>query len=126
MWPWESSLTGQMPFYPPNVAGWDYTRWMNTDTWSARFNLTAEMIAPPHVAQPGKTKVPTDPRGLTREAIEFWGAPSLSRPTVAALRAYAQAALDTATASWERDQYPALILNALRALVVATPDYHAC
>ena len=43
-WAWESSLVGQMPFYPPNVAGWDSTRWLNTDTWLGRFNLTAQMI----------------------------------------------------------------------------------
>ncbi len=24
-WAWESSLVGQMPFYPPNVAGWEAT-----------------------------------------------------------------------------------------------------
>jgi len=41
VWAWESSLVGQMPFYPPNVAGWERHPWLNTDTWSARFNLTA-------------------------------------------------------------------------------------
>jgi len=125
-WAWESSLVGQMPFYPPNVAGWDYTRWMNTDTWSARFSLTSQMIEQKRVLEPGKAKVPSNPRALTREAIAFWGAPTLSRETVAALRAYARSAIDSANASWERDQYPALTLNALRALVVASPDYHAC
>jgi len=125
-WAWESSLVGQMPFYPPNVAGWDNTRWMNTDTWSARFNLTSQMIEPRRVVAPGKAKVASDPRRLTREAVAFWGEPTLSRETIAALRAYAHSAIGAATASWERDQYPALALNALRALVVASPDYHAC
>ena len=34
--------------------------------------------------------------------------------------------MDAATASWERDQYPVLALNAMRALVVASPDYQTC
>jgi uncharacterized protein (DUF1800 family) len=126
-WAWESSLVGQMPFYPPNVAGWDATRWLNTDTWSARFNLTSEMIVTKHVVDPGKAKLAPNPRRLTRSAIAFWGHPTLSPATVDALHAYAKAAaVDAATASWERQQYPALALNALRALVVASPDYHAC
>jgi uncharacterized protein (DUF1800 family) len=126
-WAWESSLVGQMPFYPPNVAGWDATRWLNTDTWAARFNLTSEMIVPKHVVDAGKAKLKPDPQRLMKKAISFWGHPTLSPATIEALRAYAKAAaVDAATASWEREQYPALALNALRALVVASPDYHAC
>jgi len=126
VWAWESSQAGQMPFYPPNVAGWDATRWLNTDTWLARFNLTNEMIKPPRVLNPDKAKVKHDPHAMTREAIAFWGSPTISAPTQAALRSYAAQAMASATADWERQQYPALIVNGLRALVVASPDYHAC
>jgi uncharacterized protein (DUF1800 family) len=125
-WAWESSLVGQMPFYPPNVAGWDATRWLNTDTWLARFNLTAEMIKPRRAVQAGKVKVKADPAAMTKHAIAFWGDPLLSSPTRVALQGYARAAINSATADWEREQYPALAVNALRALVVASPDYHAC
>ena len=125
-WAWESSQAGQMPFYPPNVAGWDATRWLNTDTWLARFNLTNEMIKPRRVLNPAKAKVKPDPGAMTREAIAFWGGPTLSPATHEALRSYADAAIGSATADWERQQYPALIVNGLRALVVASPDYHAC
>ncbi len=38
-WVWESDIAGQPPFYPPNVAGWEMNRWLNTGTWLARFNL---------------------------------------------------------------------------------------
>ena len=126
-WVWESSLAGQTPFYPPNVAGWDATRWLNTATWQARFNLTSEMIAAKHVLDPAKTKVKADPRALTEQAIAFWGKPTLSAQTLQALRSYAtSAAIDAATASWEDEQFPVLTINALRSLVVASPDYHAC
>jgi uncharacterized protein (DUF1800 family) len=126
-WVWESSLVGQTPFYPPNVGGWDATQWLNTATWLARFNLSSEMIAPKRVLDPSKTTVRGDARTLTDRAIAYWGKPTLSEATVRALRSYAQsAAIDAATASWEREQYPVITLNALRALVVASPDYQAC
>lgn len=126
-WVWESSLIGQTPFYPPNVGGWDQTRWLNTATWLARFNLSGQMIDPTRALDPGKVRVTSDPKALTRHAIAFWGHPTISAPTQRALHAYARsAAIDSATADWERQQFPVLALNALRALVAASPDYHTC
>jgi uncharacterized protein (DUF1800 family) len=126
-WVWESSQIGQTPFYPPNVSGWDATRWLNTGTWQARFNLTAEMIGQQRALDPSKVKVKADPKRMTKQAIDFWGKPTISAPGRQTLTAYAQAAaVDSATATWEREEYPVLTLNALRALVVATPDYQTC
>ncbi|MFZ1925439.1 MAG: hypothetical protein WAU42_04765 [Solirubrobacteraceae bacterium] len=68
-----------------------------------------------------------DPKKLTKQAIAFWGEPTLSKASQEALASYAKvAAVDAATQTWEREQYPTLALNALRALVVATPDYQTC
>jgi uncharacterized protein (DUF1800 family) len=128
-WAWESSLVGQTPFYPPNVGGWEAARWLNTGTWLARFNLAAQMIdekrsVKPHAA--GK-KVAVTPRALANQALAFWGEPTVSPATRQALISYAKsAAVDAAKAPWEREQYPALALSALRALVVASPDYQTC
>jgi uncharacterized protein (DUF1800 family) len=126
-WVWQSSQIGQTPFYPPNVAGWDATRWLNTGTWQARFNLTADMIGQQRALDPQKTKVKANPKAMTKRAIEFWGSPRISPATLRALHGYGQAAaVDAATADWERQQYPALAENGLRALVVASPDYQTC
>jgi hypothetical protein len=128
-WAWESNLTGQMPFYPPNVGGWEAGRWLNTGTWLARFNLAAQMIDEKRVLKPNAAKrvASLDPHVLTKQALAFWGEPTVSRATHGALLSYAKAAaVDAATATWEREQFPALALNALRALVVATPDYQTC
>jgi len=127
-WAWESNLVGQMPFYPPNVSGWDATRWLNTGTWLARFNLTSQMIVANKVLNPASAKgVPSHAKALTDEAIAFWGKPTVSNATRDALRAYAQSAgIDAATAAWQRKQFPVLTLNALRALVAASPDYQTC
>jgi uncharacterized protein (DUF1800 family) len=126
-WAWQSSLVGQMPFYPPNVAGWEANRWLNTGTWLARFNLAAQAIDEKRTLKPqshAKKPAHVDPQALTREALEFWGTPTLSGATYRALTAYAKsAAVDAANATWEREQYPTLALNALRALVIASPDY---
>ena len=129
IWAWESNLAGQMPFYPPNVGGWDATRWLNTGTWLARFNLASSMIGEQRALNPSVAKgtVPADPRTLVNDAIAFWGSPTLSPATHGALISYAQsAAVDAATKRWQREQFPVIALNALRALVVATPDYHTC
>jgi len=126
-WVWESALVGQTPFYPPNVGGWDATQWLNSATWLGRFNLTSQMIVSKHVLNPATARYDSDPRRLTEHAIDFWGGPTLSRATVGVLRSYARsAAIDAATASWQREQYPVITENALRALVVASPDYQAC
>ena len=128
-WAWESSLVGQMPFYPPNVAGWEAERWLNTGTWLARFNLTSQIIDEKRVIKPANTDTvtPADPALLTKQALAFWGEPTVSARTRQALISYAKSAgIDAATASWERAQYPVLASNALRALVVASPDYQTC
>jgi uncharacterized protein (DUF1800 family) len=128
-WVWESSLVGQTPFYPPNVGGWEASRWLNTGTWLARFNLAARMIDDKRKVKPHDPKkmLSVDPSALAEQALAFWGGPKMSSATRRALVSYAKAAaVDAATESWEREQYPALALSALRALVVATPDYQTC
>jgi len=128
-WAWEANIAGQMPFYPPNVAGWEADRWLNTGTWLARFNLAAQMIDEKRALKPSATRraAAVDPNALAAQALAFWGGPSVTPATHRALVSYAKsAAIDFATASWEREQYPVLAVNALRALVVATPDYQTC
>ncbi len=127
-WVWESNLVGQTPFYPPNVAGWEADRWLNTGTWLARFNLTAQMIDDSRRIIAPKVKPAKPPRvkpaELTGRALAFWGDPTLGPETIRALNSYAKsAAIDAADADWEREQYPLLAEGALRALVTASPDY---
>ncbi len=129
VWAWQSNLAGQMPFYPPNVSGWDATRWLNTGTWLARFNLANSVIGEQRALVPNVAKgtVPADPRALVEQARAFWGSPTLGEASTAVLLAYAQSvAVDAPTKRWEREQFPVMALNALRSLVTATPDYHTC
>ena len=41
---WLSDMMRQRLFVPPNVAGWEDDRWLDTGTWRARW-LTASYVA---------------------------------------------------------------------------------
>ncbi len=49
-WTWISDLAGQRLFDPPNVAGWDETRWLDTSTLRGRW-IAAQRIARDDVAR---------------------------------------------------------------------------
>ena len=38
-WTWLCDEAGQLLFWPPNVSGWDDTRWLDTSRMRARWNL---------------------------------------------------------------------------------------
>ena len=40
-WAWLSNGAGQQLFYPPNVSGWDFTRWLDTSTAKSRWELAS-------------------------------------------------------------------------------------
>ncbi len=44
-WAWLSSAAGQQLFYPPNVSGWDFTRWLDTSTAKARWEIASYVTA---------------------------------------------------------------------------------
>jgi uncharacterized protein (DUF1800 family) len=122
-WSWLCQSAGQLLFMPPNVSGWDATRWLDTATFRARW-VMAQYVCQPAGLDPAKvTDVPADPAELVRRAAGFWAAPALSAPVRAGLERYATDALATADAAWKRTTYPVLALNALRMLVATSPDY---
>ena len=61
---------GQQLFYPPDVGGWDYTRWLDTATFRARWFIGARSSrAPSH----GRRTRPSDPGELVERAIAVLG-----------------------------------------------------
>jgi uncharacterized protein (DUF1800 family) len=123
-WSWLCSQAGQMLFEPPNVSGWDDTRWLDTATFRARWQM-AQYICEPARLDPeaASGQVPQDPAGLVNEAIAFWGSPAISPTVRAGLEKYAADTLAAATERWEKTVHPVLALNALRMLVATSPDY---
>ena len=46
-WAWLCAGAGQQLFYPPNVAGWDFTRWLDTSTAKARWEMASYVTRRP-------------------------------------------------------------------------------
>jgi len=121
-WSWIASMSGQVLFYPPNVAGWDDDRWLDTATWRGRW-WTAQNVLRPYALDPGKASQPYDAHALVDAALAFWHHPALTQQTKSALLGFAKNALaDAADASWKRKQYPVMVQNALRQLIAVSPE----
>ena len=43
-WVWLDSMSGQQLFYPPNVGGWDDTRWLDTASWRGRWWIAQSVL----------------------------------------------------------------------------------
>jgi len=121
-WSWIGAMAGQQLFYPPNVAGWDDSRWLDTATWRGRW-WTAQNVLRPYALDPGKASQPYDATKLLDSALEFWNHPTLTDTTRAALLGFAEASLaDASSASWKRKQYAVMVQNGLRQLIAVSPE----
>lgn len=124
-WTWLDSMAGQQLFYPPNVGGWDDTRWLDTATWRGRWWI-AQYVLDRHALDPGHAKQPDDASKLFDHACRFWDNPPLGPATRHALHAFARRALhDAKHDSWKREQYPVMVQNALRQLIAVSPELQA-
>ena len=124
-WTWLMQLAGQALFYPPNVAGWDDTRWLDTATYRARWAIASYAIRP-KVLDSDKAKLPANAAKLMQRAESFWGHPSLTGQTHSQLNHFVKSALHDADDHWKKRSYPAMIENALRQLLAASPDLQTC
>ena len=125
-WGWISELAGQRLFDPPNVAGWNEERWLDTSTLRGRW-IAASRIARTDVLE---TKNPYDvvenaPTAVDR-ALEYWGGPTITPATRAELENFATRVEGLIDRSWKQGQFRVLRQNALRMLVATSPDLQAC
>ncbi len=121
-WVWLDSMSGQQLFYPPNVGGWDDTRWLDTATWRGRWWI-AQSVLDPYALDPGKAKQPYDADTLVRDAIGFWRQPALGAATLHGLQTFARNAVaDAKGQKWKQQQYPPMAQNALRHLIAVSPE----
>ncbi len=108
-WSLDQSAAQQL-FYPPDVGGWDYTRWLDTATFRARWFIAALIQG-----SSTPTDSPSDPAKLVQRSIQFWGDPSVSTQTQTLLAAFAKAQL-------KRQNPPGIVETAMRRLVASSPD----
>jgi uncharacterized protein (DUF1800 family) len=126
-WAWLSSGAGQQLFYPPNVSGWDFTRWLDTSTAKARWEMASYVTAKTYVDPwPGKgepeysaTETPSE---ALANALGYWGNPSLSAESEQCIAQFAQSCLSETLSEWQWSPYRALRQNALRMLIATSPD----
>jgi uncharacterized protein (DUF1800 family) len=126
-WTWICDLAGQVLFRPPNVAGWDEERWLDTATYRGRW-LAANTVLDGLAVDPDKDPVPAiEPADqAVDEAIAFWGGPTVSQATRDALVRFAGEAGALADKKWKIGSYGVLRKNALRMLVATSPDLQTC
>jgi uncharacterized protein (DUF1800 family) len=101
---------GQQLFYPPDVGGWDDTRWLDTASFRARWFITALVQG-----ADTPTDSPSDPAQLVTRAIQFWGSPTITPTTQTLLASFARAQL-------KRKETPGNVETALRRLVASSPE----
>ena len=78
-WTWIADEAGQRLFQPPNVAGWDEQRWLDTARLSGRWSAAAQNDRAPRRSTPTTTtRRRPRPRRSARHC-SFWGNPKLSR-----------------------------------------------
>jgi hypothetical protein len=123
-WIWYSEGAGQRLFYPPDVSGWDDSRWLDTSTVRGRFELVSRALSDrvldgDAVDDYDETETP---EAAVAAARAWAGGPSLTSETVGNLTAFAANALAGA-GGWQLSTYRGLRQNALRHLILASPDY---
>ncbi len=127
-WVWLSEGAGQKLFNPPNVAGWNDERWLDTQRFRGRWFIAGEALGPYVLGEGRNKKVrgPRKPEQIVENAIWLLGNPELRPETRNVLLAFTRAALGDATEDWKRDQYPTLVANAVRQLLAVSPDLQTC
>jgi uncharacterized protein (DUF1800 family) len=132
-WSWLCAAAGQQLYEPPNVAGWDDARWMDSNTARARWDIA-------NYALEGRTQRPDSawgraypaetPEAAVAAARAFWMDPYLGTDTAASLLAFARAHQpppdDASTPAWQRTQRAqqrAQRQTALRMLIAVSPDF---
>jgi hypothetical protein len=127
-WTWLDAAAGQQLFYPPNVAGWDFSRWLDTSTAKARWEIASYVTANtypnpwPKEGEPEYDRA-EEPATALERALAYWADPPLSADSHDCLAAFAATCLNgVLTAEWQQSPYRAIRQNALRMLIATSPD----
>ena len=129
-WVWLADGAGQRLYHPPDVAGWDDKRWLDSNTILARWELVNYAVSGQTVAPNSTTYGAETPEQALAAARAYWLNPRLEPETVAWLLAFARQfdpPVDTASTPQylrnQRAQTRAQRQNALRHLIAASADY---
>lgn len=121
-WTWIADDAGQRLFRPPNVSGWDETRWLDTARLGGRWSAAGQSTDLDAAEEDGYDADET-PKEALESALRFWGKPTLSDRTRKELLQFSSRVEKVATEEWQQESYRALRQNALRILIASSPDY---
>ena len=127
-WVWLDALAGQQLFYPPNVAGWDESRWLDTATFRGRWQVASRALSKNALDESRpRPWAPHDPAGMLAWALVLIGRPSAAPETRAAVlelcrRAIADAG-DDGGKFWS---YTLMAVNAARIVLAVAPEQQTC
>jgi hypothetical protein len=116
---------GQRIFEPPNVSGWDDSRWLDTSTEWGRWLLVRLSLDDRYItgtAASSYSNTETADQALA-SALAFWGDPGLTAESKSSLRSFAASCLPAMMTTTQQRTYRAQRQNALRQLVAACPDF---
>jgi hypothetical protein len=119
-------MSGQRLFYPPDVSGWDDTRWLDTATFRGRWTIANYALGPYALSDHKGPQVPNDPDAIVEGALKVVGSPTIRPQTREMLLRFARSSLAGAQSGWKAKSYPPLVANAVRQLLVSSPDYQTC
>jgi hypothetical protein len=122
-WSWLGDMSGQMLFYPPNVAGWNDRAWLDTSRVYGRWNLAAHALGPVAPAAADYSGSAETGAEALAAAIARLGTPALTPETYAVLQAFADL---TIPAGLGQADFRAMRQIALRQLIATSPDYEVC
>jgi Protein of unknown function (DUF1800) len=122
-WIWYADMSGQRLFYPPNVAGWDDNRWLDTNTLRGRWVL-ADGVRDDHAFDPWNDDYDTDEQAepAVDQALAVFDYPPLRKEQQNELVRFSNNAFPVSLADWQRGPYRAMRQNALRQLIAVGPD----
>jgi uncharacterized protein (DUF1800 family) len=125
-WMWLLDQMGQVPFYPPNVGGWDQDlAWLSTATIRARFTAASYVLGD-NAVKDGSIPESQTPDAALKAALAATGTPWMSHRTMEGLRRYAYAIVHHRTETWEVKHYWPERQRALRHMLLSCPDAQVC
>jgi hypothetical protein len=122
-WIWLCEPSGQVLFWPPNVSGWDDSRWLDTSRMRARWNIVDYALANVSVDawNDPYSSTETADEALAR-ALASWSSPGMRDEHRAELLDFSRRAEKLILANWQKGPYRAMRQNALLQLIGISPD----
>jgi uncharacterized protein (DUF1800 family) len=120
-----ADIAGQHLFYPPDVAGWNDERWLDSSTIRGRWQMVYRVLNDGYVsgstAQNNYDRTET-PEAALQRAVGSWASPELTSETRASLLGFSQSCFIEPSGQTQKSQYRAYRQNALMQLIGVSPD----